>query len=156
MSRGRAVAPWALLLVVLAFGLWLGSRGPAARPSLDQRTRAIASEIRCPSCEDLSAAESNSEGAVAVRSLIRSDLREGRSKTAIESYLVGRYGPDIILRPSGHGLTSLVWVLPAAAALLAGSGVLLALRRWRPGGGSAPPPDEEDRLLVERALRGEP
>ena len=153
MSRLRVYGPWALLGLVVAAGLWIGTVRTTARPSLTQRTNAIASEVRCPSCEDLTAAESNSQAAVAVRSLIRRDLAQGRSKAQIESYLVGRYGQDIILAPSTSGFSGLVWLVPLAGGALGLAGVVYALRRWR-----SPPlaPDEADRLLVERALGREP
>ena len=147
----RAWAPWLLVAVVVAVGLSLGASHRPAPLSLDQRTRAIAGQIRCPSCEDLTAAESNSVGAVAVRDLIRSDLSRGMSAGQIDSYLVDRYGPDILLRPSGRGLSGLVWWLPGLVALVALAGALLALRRWRPAD-RPDAPDAGDRLLVEQAL----
>ncbi|HUZ43099.1 MAG TPA: cytochrome c-type biogenesis protein [Acidimicrobiales bacterium] len=149
MKALRAWGPWILLAVVVTVGLVLGTSHHAPPPSLTQRAATIASEVRCPSCEDLTAAESNSEAAVAIRSLIRTDLAHGQSKAQIESYLVGLYGPDIILRPSTHGLSGLVWLVPAALGVLGLAGAVLALRRWR----TAPlSPDEADRALVEEAL----
>jgi len=149
----RAWGPWILLALVVSAGLWVGTSHPSSSPSLAQRTAAIASEVRCPSCEDLTAAESNSQAALAVRSLIRTDLTHGQSKAQIESYLVGLYGSDIILRPSTHGMSGLVWLLPGALGVLGLAGAVLALRRWR-----AMPllPDEADRALVEEALRPRP
>jgi cytochrome c-type biogenesis protein CcmH len=149
--RGRlAFLSWVGLVLAVAAGLWLGSSRPAAAPTLSQRTEAIAAQIRCPSCEDLTAAESNSQTAVAVRELIRSDLAKGQSQAQIESYLVARYGSDIILRPSGRGLSALVWLVPLVAASAGLGGAVIGLLRWRrrPGG-----PSQEDRLLVEAALR---
>ena len=157
MSRNRSMVrmwgPWAALLVVVAVAVGIGlSRRPAAM-TLSQRTTAIASEIRCPSCEDLNSAESNSQAAVAVRSLIRTDLIQGQSKAQIESYLVARYGQDIILKPATHGLTALVWFIPATAAVFGLGGALFALRRWR-GTDEGAGPDEADRALVSAALAG--
>ncbi len=149
MKALRAWGPWLLLALVVAVGAGLAGTHRSSPASLSQRTAAIASEVRCPSCEDLTAAESNSLAALAVRSLIRADLARGRSKAQIESYLVGLYGPDIILRPSTHGLSGLVWLVPAALGVLGLGGALLALRRWRVAPIS---PDEVDRALVEKAL----
>ena len=152
-STWRAWAPWAALLIVLVLAVVIGLGGRSAPPTLTQRTNAIASEVRCPSCEDLNAAVSNSQAAVAVRSLIRQDLSQGETKAQIESYLVGRYGPDIILKPPAHGVTLLVWLLPAVAAAAGLAGALLALRRWRSVTGSdRGGPDEGDRALVRAAL----
>ena len=155
MTRARTWAgtwaPWVLLAVVVAVGLGIGASHRGTPPTLGQRVRAIASQIRCPSCADLTSAESNSETAVAVRALIRRDLVAGESAAQIEQYLADRYGNDILLRPPAHGVDALVWVLPVVVAGLAVVGVALGLRRWRPNG---PPPgaDEADRRLVEQAL----
>lgn len=145
--------PWAGLLVVLVVAVVIGFNGKRAPLTLTQRTNVIASEVRCPSCEDLNAAESNSQAAVAVRNLIRQDLAHGQTTAEIESYLVGRYGPDIILRPPARGVTALVWLLPAAVALVGLVGALLALRRWRGRANTDERgPDEADRALVQAAM----
>jgi cytochrome c-type biogenesis protein CcmH len=121
----------------------------SAAPTLDQREHAIAAEVRCPSCSALTAADSNASTAVAVRNAIRQQLVAGKSREQIESFLAGRYGPDILLRPTSRGLTGLVWVLPVAAALLVLAGLALALRRWcRPAAALG----DTDRQLVDEAL----
>jgi len=123
-------APWALVLIVLGVGLAIGA-GVGGSAGLDQRTRAIASEIRCPSCSDLNAAQSNDVSAVAVRNAIRQRLLAGQSEAQIDAYLASRYGSDILLKPSDRGLSSLVWILPVLFALVAGAVVAWALVRWR-------------------------
>jgi cytochrome c-type biogenesis protein CcmH len=88
-----------------------------------------------------------------VRNLIRQDLAQGQSKAQIESYLVGRYGPDIILKPPARGVAGLVWLLPIAVGLGGLGGALFALRRWRGRGGAEERgPDDADRALVQAAL----
>jgi cytochrome c-type biogenesis protein CcmH len=145
--------PWVVLVVVVAVAVAIAAAGRSAPQTLSQRTDAIAAEIRCPSCEDLNAAQSNSQAAVAVRALIRADLANGQTKDQIESYLIGRYGPDIILKPSTHGLTGLVWLIPVLAAGLGLGGAGFALRRWRGQRRAGPAaPDDADRALVEAAL----
>ena len=151
MTRARTWAPWVLLAVVVAVGLAIGASHRSTPPTLDQRVRTIASQIRCPSCADLTSAQSNSETAVAVRNLIRRDLVAGQSPAQIEQYLADRYGNDILLRPPARGIDALVWVLPVVAAGLAAAGVALGLRRWRPNG-SPSGAGETDRRLVEQAL----
>lgn len=156
MSRLRGWAPWLLLVLVLGAGLGIGVSRSGPAPSLDQQVRAIAAEVRCPSCADLNSAQSNDVTAVAVRSAIRQRLLQGQSRAQIEAFLVSRYGPDILLRPPSRGVGGLVWVLPVVAAVLALLGAVWALRRWRaPTFGdplSARAPDAGDEALVRRAL----
>jgi cytochrome c-type biogenesis protein CcmH len=146
----RRAASWALLGVVLVAALVVGTRVPGGPPSESQRVHRIASEIRCPTCRGLSAAESDAAAARAVREEILRRVRAGQSDDQIRAFLASRYGDDILLRPPSRGLGALVWVLPTAAVVIAVAGVATALHRWRAGRGRAPTP--EDRALVERAL----
>ena len=155
MSRVRVWGPWVLLLLVLGTGLGIGVSRSGPPPTVDQQVRAIAAEVRCPSCADLNSAQSNDVTAVAVRAAIRQRLVQGQSRAQIEAFLVSRYGPDILLRPPGHGVGGLVWVLPVVAAAVALLAAAWALRRWRApveGSRSARPPDAGDEVLVRRAL----
>ena len=156
MSRLRGWAPWALLVIVLGAGLGIGVSRSGPPPTVDQQVRAIAAEVRCPSCADLNSAQSNDVTAVAVRSAIRQRLVLGQSRAQIEAFLVGRYGPDILLRPPSRGVGGLVWLLPVIAAALALLAAVWALRRWRAqtvgDSPSARAPDAGDEALVRRAL----
>jgi cytochrome c-type biogenesis protein CcmH len=118
------------LLVVAAAALAIGGGlGQSPPPSGAARVAALEAAIRCPSCEDLSVAESSSSAAIAARHQIAAMVQEGRSDAAIEQSFVARYGSTILLRPSTSGLIGLVWAIPvvAAAAALCGVGVLF----WR-------------------------
>jgi cytochrome c-type biogenesis protein CcmH len=145
-------ASWLLLFVVLAVALFFGSRAGGG-PAEPQRLAALYADIRCPSCADLSVAESNDPTAVAVRQAVRREVRTGWSDSQIEAYLVARYGQGILLRPLASGASSLVWVLPPVVAAAAGAGVgLLFYRRRRAGEGSGPRGEHDDVRLVEAAL----
>ncbi|MGH9301037.1 MAG: hypothetical protein ACRD0E_04055, partial [Acidimicrobiales bacterium] len=56
-------APWWALGAVVVVVLAIGSHRPGPPPTLDQRVDQIASGIRCPSCADLSAAQSDASTA---------------------------------------------------------------------------------------------
>jgi cytochrome c-type biogenesis protein CcmH/NrfF len=156
VSRVRGWAPWVLLLIVLGAGLGIGVSRSGPPPTVDQQVRAIAAEVRCPSCSDLNSAQSNDVTAVAVRSAIRQRLVQGQSRAQIEAFLVSRYGPDILLRPPSRGVGGLVWLLPVLAAGLALLTAVWALGRWRAPTVGGPPssrvPDAGDEALVRRAL----
>lgn len=146
--------PYAALLIVVVTALCLGTRSPEGPPSPAQRAAHIAGEVRCPTCEGLSAAESESPASLAIRAEIRRRVDAGQSDDEIRRFLVGSYGEDILLRPGATGVAGLVWALPVAALVCALAGLGLAFRRWREqaavGGAGA---SAEDRLLVEQALR---
>ena len=147
MSR-RWVAPLALMAVVVAAVALAAGRSDDDR-SLEARTRRVTSELRCPSCQGLSAAESPAFAARAIVDDVRRRVEAGESEEAIKALYVIRYGEQILLRPSSDGIGALVWALPVAAVLLGAGGLALAFRRWRSEPGQAV--GEEDRRLVQEA-----
>ncbi len=125
-GRVSAVAMVVVLAVALSIGSGLGRGGPA---SLSGRAASLEAAIRCPSCEDVSVAQSQASSAVAARNQITRMLRAGDSDVAIEQSFVDRYGPSILLVPPSSGLGVLVWALPVAGAAIAV--LLLAALFWR-------------------------
>ena len=147
----RAWRPYLVLVPVLAVALFVGTRPEGGPPDPAARTARIAREVRCPTCEGLSAAESDTPASFEVRQEIRRRVDAGQTDGEIRAFLVSRYGRDILLKPEATGLASVVWLLPVAAGICATVALAAAFRRRKPR-----PPAEvspEDRLLVEQALR---
>ncbi|MGH9021233.1 MAG: cytochrome c-type biogenesis protein [Acidimicrobiales bacterium] len=94
------------------------------------RVARLESLVRCPSCEDLSVAQSNASSAVAVRHQIVHQVAVGRSDTEILTSIEDQYGSSVLLSPSTSGLGALLWAVPLAALTLAGV-VLARLARRR-------------------------
>jgi cytochrome c-type biogenesis protein CcmH len=113
----------------------------------------VASEVRCPTCRQLSAAESDAPAAEAVRVAIAKHVEQGESDQEIRGFLVSTYGDDILLKPGGSGVAGLVWALPVAAFVCALAGLAIAFRRWHR---AEVDPTADDRALVARALAGLP
>lgn len=151
-GMSRRALPWVALALVLVTALGVGARRPAGPETEAQRVRRLASEVRCPTCRGLSAAESDALAARAIRDDIRDRVRAGQDDGAILQSMVDRHGRDILLRPEGRGVAALVWALPVAATVLAAAGLTVAFRRWRPRPSE---PSADDRALVERALARE-
>jgi cytochrome c-type biogenesis protein CcmH len=138
--------------VVLGVALFVGAGRPASRPSPAQRAAAIEADVRCPSCEDISVAQSSAPTARAIRQAVTDRVAVGASDAAVEDYLVSRYGPGILLRPPAHGTVGLVWLVPVAALAVALG--ILGTFFWRRRRVVALAVSDEDRVLVERALAG--
>ena len=149
--KGRL--PWLVLALVLAIALAIGAQGRSGPRTEAQRVKHIASEIRCPTCRNQSAAESDAAAAKAVREEIDRRVRAGESDGEIVAFMVSRYGSDILLKPQGSGVASLVWVLPVVAVVVALAGLAVAFRRWRARPGVEV--SVEDRELVQRELERE-
>lgn len=123
-------ASLALALTALAAALVIGSGvTSSAAPTAAQRATALEAQIRCPSCEDVSVAQSSAASAIAVRREVSRLAAAGVSDQVIEQRLVAQYGPSILLEPPDSGLSSLVWLLPLGAGVLAVGG--LAVFFWR-------------------------
>lgn len=103
----------------------------AAQPvDLEEQVRRIAAELRCPVCQNLSAADSPSELAQQMRGVILEQLKEGKTPEQIKAYFVSKYGEWVLLAPTPKGFSLLVWVLPFVAV---GAGIIFVLfvvRRW--------------------------
>jgi cytochrome c-type biogenesis protein CcmH len=141
--RVRRFPLWSLLAVVLVVALLVGSGVfSSSPPTAAERAASIESVLRCPSCEDLSVADSSAPTAATVRATVLSQVQAGRSDQQIESYLVARYGSSIVLDPPASGLSLLVWLLPLLVGLaaVAGAVVVVVRRRRSPDGtdGSGP------------------
>ncbi|WP_067172034.1 cytochrome c-type biogenesis protein CcmH [Microtetraspora niveoalba] len=142
----------AVLLAAAALVMWRSAhQGP---PDLAGRVAEIASGLRCPDCEGLSAAESSSTMARAVRAEIERQLRQGHDPERIRRFFAGRYGEAFLLSPPASGASAILWALPVAVlgAGCAAALVLLLRRRPRPRRRPGPPPRHSVRAGIALAV----
>lgn len=126
----RTWAPWAVLGVVLVITLvFVAARSQPSR-SPAARANRLAHELRCPTCESESVANSQSPASVAIRADIKRRIAAGESDGAIKSAYVAIYTQYVLLSPDSHGIGLIVWGAPVAALILGAGGLALALRRW--------------------------
>jgi cytochrome c-type biogenesis protein CcmH/NrfF len=143
--RLPAVAVGALLalLAILAI-LWLAP-GAATEPV---RADALAAELRCPDCQGLSVADSQTASAREIRRQIDELVASGASDADVRGHFVDRYGEWILLAP----ISPAAWILPFAALAL-GVAALAAwlVRRRPPSPAQVTLDDETRRRLHEEA-----
>ncbi len=123
------------LLVAVAALLALGGLvvlelvRPSPAPTQVEQAEQIAAELRCPDCQALSVAESQTATAAAIRRQIVQQLAAGQTPDQVRAHFVARYGEWILLAPT----SPLAWWIPAAA-IAVGIGVFAWwLRRGRSG-----------------------
>jgi cytochrome c-type biogenesis protein CcmH len=116
-----------LIAVVAVVGLALLSAPTSS--SAAQRVAHLETLVKCPSCQDLSVAQSTSSSALAVRHEIATMVAKGESDTQILTTVEAAYGPSILLSPSTSGLGALLWILPSA--VFVGLGVTVVVLRRR-------------------------
>jgi len=141
---------WLCILALVVVALIRAGVSDGAPSSTEERVRAIAATIKCPTCRSQSVAGSDAASARAIRAEIDKRVRNGETPDEIRNVIAATYGDDVLLTPSRSGVAGLVWVLPVVALVLGLAGVLAAFTRWRRGTSVAV--TVEDRALVERAL----
>jgi cytochrome c-type biogenesis protein CcmH len=126
--------------VVAALLLSAVARVALADP-LDDETRKIGKQLQCPICSGASVADSPSDLAGQMRTVIRTKLQAGEDEQQIVSYFVERYGDGVLIEPPRRGISLLVWVAPIVM-LIVGSVLLWRLLKvWlrpRASAGMAP------------------
>jgi cytochrome c-type biogenesis protein CcmH len=122
MKALRSFRLWCVAaIVVVGWALFV----PATTSSAASRVAHLESLVRCPSCEDLSVAQSTSTSSLAVRREIESDVQRGWSDNRILTSIEDAYGTSILLSPSLGGIGSLLWLAPWLV------GVLVLVSFWR-------------------------
>lgn len=105
-------------------------------PELEARVEKLAGELRCPTCQALSIADSPSELAREMKGQIRARLQAGMSPAEVRQSFVDSYGEWILLSPDPTGFNLLAYLLPVAVLLVGAGIVVVGMRRWlaSPGG----------------------
>jgi cytochrome c-type biogenesis protein CcmH/NrfF len=140
-----AVAAGALLALAVAIAaLWV----TAPSPTRQGRTDALAAELRCPDCQGLSVADSETAAAREIRRQVDELVLSGATDDEVRAHFVARYGEWILLGPR----LPVVWLLPLFV-VLAGVAALVAWLRGRAPAAPTPVPDVSD--AARRRVRDE-
>ncbi|GGQ11817.1 cytochrome c-type biogenesis protein [Streptosporangium pseudovulgare] len=129
MRRRLAVAGLIVLVALACAAVWRAGR---SEPALGERVMEVAATLRCPDCQGLSAAESPSKLAGAMRAEIGRRLARGRDPESIREYFVRRYGERILLSPPMSGASAALWALPVVVLAAGCAAVVRTARRERP------------------------
>ena len=160
-QRTRRLPGLFVLLAVIAAAATLtvvGIRGEPAASTPAEQVRQITSDLRCPVCKDLSAADSPAPLAGQMRQQVAAQLAAGRSPDEIRKGFIAAYGDSVLMSPPRTGLGQVAYLLPL---LLVGTGLVVMavqLRRWLrvPGRGEGAQPEvalsSTDRRTVAQAL----
>ncbi len=130
---------------------------PTDDAELEAQVRKLARQLRCPTCQALSIADSPSELAREMEGVIRLRLQEGMTPEEVRESFVDAYGEWVLLSPDPAGFNLLVYILPFAVLFMGGGIVVVGMRRWLAAGEDEPvegvPEEEmqEEEVLVEQA-----
>lgn len=120
------VAAAALLLA--AAGGWQAAAPPGV-VTTHERAAALEHNLRCPTCQGLSIADSPSPIAAGMRQQVETQLATGASTAQVRAYFTARYSDWILLDPPRRGVGLLVWAFPPLLLLAGGLLLRRTLRR---------------------------
>ncbi len=126
MRVARSFTLWCVAVVALALVVVVLNPRPVGDGA---RIAHLESLVRCPSCEDLSVAQSTATAALAVRAEIAARVRAGQSDNQILTSLERVYGTSILLRPPTSGLGVVLWLGPLLLVVALVVGALRLARR---------------------------
>jgi cytochrome c-type biogenesis protein CcmH len=135
-SQLPAVAAGGALALVATVGLlWLW----APAPSDAARADALSAELRCPDCQGLSVADSQTPAAREIRRQVGELVAAGATDDEVRAHFADRYGEWILLAPAAPAF----WLVPAVA-LVGGAGLLVLWLRGRQPADAVPPAPVSD------------
>ena len=110
----------ALLLWLLAVPAWAVDPSEVLDdPVLEERARALSSQLRCPVCQNESIDESNAAVARELRVVLRERLLAGDSDAEVLDYMVIRFGEFVLMKPQATGANLVLWLTAPVLFLLA-------------------------------------
>ncbi|KQP94679.1 cytochrome C biogenesis protein [Methylobacterium sp. Leaf113] len=132
MSRAparRAAVALALLLAATGGARAVQPDEVLKDPVMEARARDISSGLRCLVCQNQSIDDSDAPLARDLRLIVRERLKAGDDDAQVQSYVVGRYGEYVLLRPVFALHTLLLWLTPIAVVILGLFGLWRLSRR---------------------------
>ena len=100
-------------------------------PQQQEKALSIASQLRCPQCQNQNLLESNAPVAVSMRHQVYSMVAEGKSEAEITAWMTDRYGDFVRYNPPLNEQTLLLWALPCLLLLMLGVVVWRVRKRQR-------------------------
>ncbi len=116
---GRALMTiWGAIAVVILGSFIFLVLSSSAPTSNAQRVVRLEGEFKCPSCIDLSVAESSAASSISIKTFIKNEVAQGVSDAQIKDQLVASYGNSILFTPPKSGAYLVIWALPIGLVLL--------------------------------------
>ncbi len=128
--KTRKLIARASVLLFLAPLLFLLNPDVTGAASIDEQTVTIAKQLKCPVCQNVPVAYSQSQLAGEMRQVIREKLGQGESEDAIIQYFVDRYGEDVLLEPRREGFSLWLWIASIGVLLFGAAVVGVVLWNW--------------------------
>lgn len=112
-------------------------------PAQEARAHALEMEIRCVQCQNEPIAQSTSEIAADMRTLVRERVAAGESDAEIRAFFRERYGDFVLFRPPMDARTWALWGAPLLLLLIGLWAIFASRAPARPEGAPLTPEEGE-------------
>ncbi len=79
----------------------------------------LETKIKCPICPAETIAESNTKISKDLKDFVKSKIKEGWTDEQIISFLVNKYGIEILASPDKKGIGLFLWIIPILILIIA-------------------------------------
>ena len=80
--------------------------------NLNNKIKKLTLELRCMTCQNQSAYDSESEFANDIKNIVKEKFNEGLNEKEIRMFLTDRYGEYILFKPYFNLKNMLLWIFP--------------------------------------------
>jgi len=142
-----------IVLMAILFSLSVQAREAVLNtdPEIEDRFKAITSELRCQKCQNQTIYDSSAGLADDLKRQVRVQIRTGKSDEEIIDYMVTRYGEFIRYRPAMSIQNMLLWIGPFILFIV-GFWILITQLRKRRKIIEDKPLSEEDEKRVQAIM----
>tara|TARA_B100000575_G_C23137274_1_gene660984 strand:+ start:3084 stop:3452 length:369 start_codon:yes stop_codon:yes gene_type:complete len=89
----------------------------------------IFKNLRCLVCQGQSIADSNSDFAVTLKTVVKDLIDQGKAEDEIYNFLSDKYGDWILYKPKFNSENLILWVFPYIALIIGGLIILFLIRK---------------------------
>ena len=99
--------------------------------SNDEKTKLleIYKNLRCLVCQGQSIADSNSDFAATIKLVVQDQIKEGKTKDEIYTFLISKYGEWIVYQPTFSKSNLILWILPYFIFIAGGLFIFFIVRK---------------------------
>ena len=112
-------------IIIIYFFLFSSLQSDEANSELVE----IYKNLRCLVCQGQSIADSNSDFASTIKLVVKDQIKEGKTKEEVYSFLISKYGEWIVFKPTFKKKNFFLWFLPYFVFILGGIIIFIILRK---------------------------
>ncbi len=128
LQNNRKILVSLLILLVALIPLSVSAQG--SDPT-DDDVNAVAKQLFCPVCENISLDACGTAACEQWRGIIREKLSEGWTVDQIKNYFVDQYGDRVLAEPPLSGFNWVVYIVPLLIFLAGGFLFFRGFQKWR-------------------------